>query len=625
MSEHSRQVAIYARVSSDHQAKAATIDSQVAAVKGRVEEDGHVTEDEFCFLDNGYSGGTLVRPGLERLRDAAYAGAIDRVYIHSPDRLARKYAYQVLLVDELAKAGVEVVFLNHAISDSPEDELLLQMQGMIAEYERAKILERSRRGKRHAARAGSVNVLSGAPYGYRYLCKQEGGGQARYEILEEEASVVQQIFQWIGRDGVSIGEVRRRLHDQGVKTKKGKEWWDRATIWTMLKNPAYKGSAAFGKTRVGKRLPQLRPQRGQSSQPRKAYSTYDAPISEQTYIPVPALIDEALFDTVAEQLAENKRRNRQGSRGEKYLLQGLLQCACCNYSYYGKQVSRSSRRGKKFDYAYYRCIGTDAYRFAGERVCDNKQVRTDLLEEAVWDDICQLLRDPDRVRREYERRLEGGSANVSARRKQLETTIRKVQRAIVRLIDIYEEGLLTKEEFEPRIRASKSRLSKLQDEEASLAAEQSEQAQMHVVIEHLDAFQKQLACGLDELDWHARREVIRLLVKRVEIDRDDVRVIYKVSPPPFDSGPVNGASLQDCCRRNARSLRRSLARLIPLIALHHASRQPSLNQGQHTGIGDPVRNHANQPLVVNRVEESPQVRIEHPVHVSRHNRLVERP
>jgi len=489
------------------------------------------------------------RPGLERLRDVAYAGAIDRVYVHSPDRLARKYAYQVLLVDELAKAGVEVVFLNHAISDSPEDELLLQMQGMIAEYERAKILERSRRGKRHAARNGSVNVLSGAPYGYRYISKQEGDGQARYEILEEEASVVRQVFQWIGRDGISIGEVRRRLHKQGAKTKKGKDWRDRATIWAMLKNPAYKVSAAFGKTPVGKRLPQLRPQRGHAEQPRKAYSTYDTPAEEQESIPVPALVDEALFDAVADQLAENKRRNRQGGRGAKYLLQGLLQCACCGYSYYGKQLSRSGRHGKEIDYAYYRCVGTDAYRFAGERVCDNKQVRTDLLEEAVWDDVCQLLRDPDRVRREYERRLDGGSQQASARRKQLETTTYKVQRAIARLIDVYEEGLLTKEEFEPRIRASKSRLSRLQEEEKILSAEQSEQAQLHLVIDHLEAFQKQLANGLDELDWHARREVIRLLVKRVEIDRNEVRVIYKVSPPPFVSSPASGACLQDCWRR----------------------------------------------------------------------------
>ena len=274
---------------------------------------------------------------------------------------------------------------------------------------------------------------------------------------------------------------------------------------------------------------------------------------------MPALVDEALFDAVAEQLAQNKRRNRQGGRGAKYLLQGLLQCACCGYSCYGKQISRSGRHGKKVAYSYYRCIGTDAYRFAGERVCDNKQVRTDLLEEAVWDDICELLRDPDRIRREYERRLDGGSQQASARRKQLETTIHKVQRAIARLIDVYEEGLLTKEEFEPRIRASKERLSKLQDEEKALSVKQSEQAQLHLVIDHLEAFQKQLADGLDELDWHARREVIRLLVKRVEIDRNEVRVIYKVGPPPFVSSPASRACLQDRWRRG-----------FALVGEHHA-------------------------------------------------------
>src|SRR3954449_13447837 len=174
---------------------------------------------EHRFLDEGYSGATLVRPALERLRDAAAAGALDRVYVHAPDRLARRYAYQVLLVDELRRAGVEIVFLNRAIGLSPEDDLLLQVQGMVAEYERAKILERSRRGKRHAAREGAVSVLSGAPYGYRYVSKHDGGGVARYEIIEEQAQVVRQIFGWVGRDRVSIGEVCRRLQRQGYPTR----------------------------------------------------------------------------------------------------------------------------------------------------------------------------------------------------------------------------------------------------------------------------------------------------------------------------------------------------------------------------------------------------------------------
>ena len=163
----STQVAIDARVSSDQQAEAQTVASQVAALRERVAAEDLALPDAMQFIDEGSSGATLIRPALERLRDIIAAGAVDRLYVHSPDRLARKYAYQVLLVDEFRRAGVEVIFLNRALGQSPEDDLLLPVQGMIAEYERAKIIERHRRGKRHAARAGVINVLSGAPYGYR--------------------------------------------------------------------------------------------------------------------------------------------------------------------------------------------------------------------------------------------------------------------------------------------------------------------------------------------------------------------------------------------------------------------------------------------------------------------------
>ena len=153
------RAAIYARVSSDQQVQAGTIASQIEALEERLTKEDLKLEAESCYIDDGYTGATFIRPALERLRDAAAAGAIDRIYVHSPDRLARKYAYQVLLVDELEQCGVEVVFLNRQLGQSPEDDLLLQVQGMIAEYERAKILERSRRGKLHAARRGLVNVL----------------------------------------------------------------------------------------------------------------------------------------------------------------------------------------------------------------------------------------------------------------------------------------------------------------------------------------------------------------------------------------------------------------------------------------------------------------------------------
>jgi len=404
MEEAKERAAIYARVSSDQQAKENTVASQVEALKEQVCADGLSLEDELCFIDDGYSGSTLLRPALERLRDMAHCGGFDRLYVHSPDRLARKYAYQFLVVEELHRCGVELRFLNHTIGVSPEEDLLLQMQGMIAEYERAKILERSRRGKRHAARHGSVNALSGAPYGYRYITKQEGGGEASYQVVFEEARVIKKMFEWVGRDRISIGEVCRRLKEEGVRTRTGKTWWDRSTVWEKLRNPAYMGSAAFGKTRVGERRKALRPQRGQKPQPRRAYSTYDTSPEEQIRIPVPALVSKELFDAVQEQLAENRAMSSKRKRGTRYLLQGLVECDCCGYAYYGKRVSRASAKGK-VPYAYYRCLGTDAYRFGGERVCQNKQVRTDQLDQAVWNDVCTVLRNPSAVQQEYERRL----------------------------------------------------------------------------------------------------------------------------------------------------------------------------------------------------------------------------
>lgn len=253
---------LYARVSSEQQAKDDTIASQVDGLVQRIGEDGLAQEQELSFVDEGYSGSTLVRPALERLRDVAAAGGLDRLYVHSPDRLARRYAYQVLLVDELRRCGVELVFLNRQIGTSPEEDLLLQVQGMVAEYERAKILERSRRGKRYAARRGSVNVLSGAPYGYRYVSKHEGNGEASYQVVLAESRVVRKIFEWVGGDRLSMGEVRRRLAQEGIASPGGKRYWERSTVWRLLKNPAYKGSAAFGKTRIGEMRPRLRPLRG---------------------------------------------------------------------------------------------------------------------------------------------------------------------------------------------------------------------------------------------------------------------------------------------------------------------------------------------------------------------------
>ena len=502
---------------------------------------------EHAFIDAGYRGSTLIRPALERRRDAVAASEVERVYGYSPDRLARKYAYQVMRVDEFQRAGVELVFFNRQLGQSPEDELLLQMQGMIAEYERAQMLERSRRGKRHQAQRGSVNVLCGAPYGYRYITRTEGGGEARYEIVEEQAQVVRQIFDWVGRERLSIGEVQRRLTEAPTLTPAGKTWWDRRTIWGMLKTPAYKGQAGFGKTRAGKLRPRRREQRGRSLQPRRACSTYDLPVDQWLSIPVPPLVDEALFEAVQAQLEENRRRARRGRRGAKYLLQGLLVCSGCGYACYGKPLSPSTRKYHPREYAYYRCVGADAYRFGGQRLCDNKPVRTDRLEQAVWSEVCRLLENPRRLTEEYQRRLEAvqvapGEADAAL----VEKSIAKVRQGIARLIDGYADGYLDKAEAEPRIRRFKERLQALEAQAEQRRAQARQQADLQLVIGRLEAFSAQVKIGLEQLDWVGRRELIRTLVKRVEIDQARVTVVFRVDEGTFPPG--NNPFMQHCGR-----------------------------------------------------------------------------
>jgi site-specific DNA recombinase len=557
MNIHNLRAALYARVSSEQQAKENTIASQIEAIKQRILDDGLHCDLELHFVDDGYSGGTLIRPALERLRDQAAAGAIDRLYVHSPDRLSRKYAYQVLLVEEFTRYGVEMVFLNHAIGTNPEGTLLLQVQGMIAEYERAKIVERNRRGKLHAARHGSVNALTGAPYGYRYISKHEGDGEARYQVLAEEARVIRQIFHWVGQERCSIREVCRRLQQQGVPTRKGKARWDRTTVWTILKNPAYKGTAAFGKRRnVPLNRKRLRPMRGRPENPRRPVSYVKTAAEDQIFIEVPALISEELFAVVQEQLQENRLRQRARSYGCRYLLQGLLVCKRCGYGYHGKAHSRKPA-GRNVRYAYYRCTGSDAHHCGGQRLCWNRTVRTDLLDAAVWEDVRSLLSEPHRIREEYERRCKRTKPDGARELNQVAKLINQVKKSISRLIDAYEQGLLDKSEFEPRIITARERLARLEEERKREADQEVQESELRLVIGQLGEFATRVSEELREPDWLTRREIIRALVKQVEIDEDEVRVVYRVSPSPFEGGPQQ-ASWQHCWgRRIAVSQRNS--------------------------------------------------------------------
>src|SRR5712691_4816483 len=203
-----RMAAIYARVSSEQQREENTIASQTASLIEFAKSHDLEVPGEWVCEDEGDSGATLERPGLERVRDLAAEGQIQVMLAYSPDRLSRKYAYQILLIEEFARHGVETVFVKSPQGATAEDQLLVQFQGMIAEYERAQILERSRRGKRHRAQTGEVSVLSGAPYGYRYIRKADDA-PASYAVIEAEARVVQQVYEHYTNAGLSIGAIAR--------------------------------------------------------------------------------------------------------------------------------------------------------------------------------------------------------------------------------------------------------------------------------------------------------------------------------------------------------------------------------------------------------------------------------
>jgi site-specific DNA recombinase len=517
-----KQFALYARVSSEQQADANTIDSQVAALRAQITADGFDLRSVIEFVDAGYSGSSLVRPALERLRDVAAAGGLDRLYVHCPDRLARHYAYQVLLLEELTQRGVEVLFLNRPLGHTPEDQLLLQVQGVIAEYERAKLLERSRRGKRHAAQEGRVGVLCHAPYGYRYVNKQEGGGEARFDIIGDEARVVQQVFAWVGQERCTINAVCRRLHQAGVRTRTGKAHWDHKTIWDMLKNPAYKGEAAFGKTRWMPVGPRLHAPRGRPAHSRRGYSGKEVPKDEWITIPVPALVEAALFEAVQAQLDENRRRARISEKGSRYVLQGLLVCGQCGYAYCGR--TNDARN------AYYRCAGAmNIPRHGFERVCWSKPLRMEQTDAAVWHEVCRLLAQPARLEQAYRQRLHPDQPSEASHG--LETQMSKLRRGLARLIDSYAEGLIDKQEFEPRVTHMRARLQHLEAQIQYLKAEGEMEEELRLIMGRLETFAAQVHNGLQQADFHTRREIMRSLVKRVEVDQQHIRVVFRVSPP----------------------------------------------------------------------------------------------
>jgi len=521
--------AIYARVSSARQKKDQTIGSQTAALREHARQLGAELPEEWVFEDEGHSGATLVRPALEALRDLAAQGCVDVVLCYSPDRLARKFAYQALLIEEFARSGVRVEFVKGPRGDTPEDQLLVQFQGMFAEYEKAQLMERYRRGKAYRARAGSVNVLSGAPFGYRYLRKNEHAGAA-YEIIEDEAVLVAEMFRRYADDGASIADLARWLTSRGVRTRTGKTRWDRSVIWGMLRNPAYAGTAVFGKTQVLQESPGLnRRARLEGRTTPRASRTVDRPREEWTQIPVPAIVTAGTFERAGQRLEDNKRYASRNTRVPS-LLQGLAACSACGYGYYRTSTTTTSKK-----IYYYRCLGSDDYRYDGGRVCSNKPVRADYLDTVVWDHITGLLADPALIRAEISKRLDAArTADPATRQRQrLELEQAKATTAITAMIEAYSEQLITIDELRARMPHLRARQANLRGQIDAIDTQAADRGAYLQLANNLESFLAQLNSAAASVP--ERQRVLRLLVKDVLVGPQKITIRHRIPAPGNNS------------------------------------------------------------------------------------------
>ena len=614
--------AIYARVSSDKQREASTIASQTAALIGFARSRGYQVPTEWVFEDEGYSGASLVRPGLERVRDLAAEGQIEAVLVYAPDRLSRKYAYQILLIEELARHGVDTVFMQAPQAATAEDQLLVQFQGMIAEYERAQILERSRRGKRHRARQGQVNVLSGAPYGYRYVRKSDDAA-ARYEINHAEADIVRTVYDHYVGAGMSIGAITRLLNERGVPTRRQISRWERTTVWAILRNPAYKGTACFGKTETAPRQRITRSLRLRGGVGARDSAHRERPRSEWIEIAVPAIIDEDSFARAQELLTQNKQLAPRRTIAPS-IVQGLVSCSKCGYA-----LSRTSTRSSARNIHYYRCLGSDAWRHLGNPVCDNRPVRQDLLDHVVWNEVVRLLEDPDLIQRELDRRLAAARTSdpTRQREKALQRELTRTRKAIDRLLTAYQEELLSLDELRRRMPELRQREHALQTELNAILDQISDRAIYLRLAETLSDFLTRLRTSADTLDIQERQRIVRLVIKDILVG--DETIVIRHSIPLSSVTPSGGAGVQSNSpvrpgvgdrsyllrsgSHHAALRRPCIARLDYAIFPLHWRLQPALHIEQHPRTAGMSPNRTQEQRMIDAVEERLDVDVEHPV------------
>ena len=418
------------------------------------------------------------------------------------------------------------------------------------------------------------------------------------------------MFRRYADDGATIADLARWLTGQGIATRTGKHRWDRSVVWGMLRNPAYAGRAVFGKTQVIHAQPGLnRIARLQGRTTPRPVKTVDRPRQEWTEIPVPAIVDEDTFARVQQRLEDNKKFATRNSTLPPSLLQGLAACAACGYGYY-----RTSARTARRKIYYYRCLGSDDYRYDGGRVCGSKPVRADYLDQVVWDHITGLLADPALIRAEIGKRLAQARTSdpVTRQRKQLGLALAKAGASITAMIEAYSEQLITIDELRAKMPHLRAREQNLRGQLDALDAQAANRDSYLKLAGDLEGFLARLRGSTATATTEDRRRVLRLLVKDVLIGPEKITIRHRIPVrEPASGGGHHDTTDTEGDMRNGYQLcwgRDHAALRGPLICgceslafLEHARLQPATDHslpGKGSELGEEV-------VVVDLVERIP--------------------
>ncbi len=506
-----QRVAVYARVSTQLQEKEETVKSQLSEIDAHLRHMATAVLPENVFVDEGYSGGTLIRAGLDKLRDGVAEGRYDHVFVHDPDRLARSYVYQMLLLEEFDKHGCQLQFVRCPIGKSPDEQLLLQMQGVISEYERAKIKERTRRGKMHRMREGEI-VNGRRTFGYRYISKT-GDIPAHYQILPAQAEVVRNIFSWYTQDRVSLRELAKRLNDAGIPTARGMKWHG-SNMSSILKNSMYTGTGYANKVEAV--YPR---EKNFETVYRKYPKTGKAPRPKDEWLPFccPAIVDEETFEIAQQRLEENKRLASRRTQ-KQYLLRGLLICGHCGRNMLGD--TQSNR---------YICPYTrkQAAEESGMEQCTNKvRYPVSELDGAVWQETIKLVTKPSTLKQQ-QKALKGKIVPKAAEgHSALAAKKEKLSQQRKRATDLYIEGMLSEENLREKYRILNDKIHIIDRQIEKLKEDRVEEEDLQQMLHSFAQFSRTIREETTNADFETKRTIIEQLIKRVMISKNDVTIEY---------------------------------------------------------------------------------------------------